>query len=182
MGPSSSRGREIAGMKSPRRSPGSASATCPRISDIFPSSHCPPEPAARPKDRPPIPAAGPMEEHVRRCFPAYASARRHGGWRPVRRRAADADYLPYPDGRSRFDHGGRADRRPGAAARGNRWPGCSTRSPGGACRSSLWSRSSRSRCVISARVYVMGRGEIVFEGTPDDLRENDKVRQEWLEV
>ena len=35
---------------------------------------------------------------------------------------------------------------------------------------------------ISARVYVMGHGEIVFEGTPDDLKDNEKVRQEWLEV
>ncbi len=35
---------------------------------------------------------------------------------------------------------------------------------------------------ISARVYVMGHGEIVFEGTPDDLKNNESVRQEWLEV
>lgn len=35
---------------------------------------------------------------------------------------------------------------------------------------------------ISARVYVMGHGEIVFEGTPDDLKNNEGVRQEWLEV
>lgn len=35
---------------------------------------------------------------------------------------------------------------------------------------------------ISSRVYVMGHGEIVFEGTPDDLRDNEQVRQEWLEV
>ena len=35
---------------------------------------------------------------------------------------------------------------------------------------------------ISARVYVMGHGEIVFDGTPADLRANDQVRKEWLEV
>ena len=35
---------------------------------------------------------------------------------------------------------------------------------------------------ISARVYVMGHGEIVFDGTPDDLRANEQVRKEWLEV
>ena len=35
---------------------------------------------------------------------------------------------------------------------------------------------------ISARVYVMGHGEIVFEGTPDDLRDNATIRREWLEV
>lgn len=35
---------------------------------------------------------------------------------------------------------------------------------------------------ISQRVYVMGHGSIVFEGTPDDLRSNPAVRKEWLEV
>jgi branched-chain amino acid transport system ATP-binding protein len=35
---------------------------------------------------------------------------------------------------------------------------------------------------ISQRVYVMGHGHMVFEGTPDDLRKNKLVRQEWLEV
>ncbi|HXE68391.1 MAG TPA: ABC transporter ATP-binding protein [Hyphomicrobiaceae bacterium] len=35
---------------------------------------------------------------------------------------------------------------------------------------------------ISQRVYVMGHGRIVFEGTPADLKANHKVRHEWLEV
>lgn len=35
---------------------------------------------------------------------------------------------------------------------------------------------------ISQRVYVMGHGAIVFEGTPDELRANAAVRKEWLEV
>ncbi len=35
---------------------------------------------------------------------------------------------------------------------------------------------------ISDRIYVMGHGRIVFEGTPDDLRGNDQIRKEWLEV
>ena len=35
---------------------------------------------------------------------------------------------------------------------------------------------------ISDRIYVMGHGRIVFEGTPNDLRGNDQVRKEWLEV
>jgi branched-chain amino acid transport system ATP-binding protein len=35
---------------------------------------------------------------------------------------------------------------------------------------------------ISNRVYVMGHGHIVFEGTPADLEKNDAVRREWLEV
>jgi len=35
---------------------------------------------------------------------------------------------------------------------------------------------------IAARVYVMGHGEIVFGGTPDALRADRAVIQEWLEV
>ncbi len=35
---------------------------------------------------------------------------------------------------------------------------------------------------ISHRVYVMGHGHIVFEGTPAELEKNDAVRREWLEV
>ncbi len=35
---------------------------------------------------------------------------------------------------------------------------------------------------ISHRLYVMGHGRIVFEGSPVDLRGNEAVRREWLEV
>jgi branched-chain amino acid transport system ATP-binding protein len=35
---------------------------------------------------------------------------------------------------------------------------------------------------ISQRVYVMGHGAIVFEGTPQDLKADAAVRREWLEV
>jgi len=35
---------------------------------------------------------------------------------------------------------------------------------------------------ISHRVYVMGHGRIVFEGTPAELKANEAVRKEWLEV
>jgi branched-chain amino acid transport system ATP-binding protein len=35
---------------------------------------------------------------------------------------------------------------------------------------------------ISQRVYVMGHGTIVFEGTPAGLRADASVRKEWLEV
>ncbi|MDE2047842.1 MAG: ABC transporter ATP-binding protein [Betaproteobacteria bacterium] len=35
---------------------------------------------------------------------------------------------------------------------------------------------------ISQRVYVMGHGSIVFEGTPEALRADAYVRKEWLEV
>jgi branched-chain amino acid transport system ATP-binding protein len=35
---------------------------------------------------------------------------------------------------------------------------------------------------ISHRVYVMGHGRIVFEGTPAELKANDAVSKEWLAV
>ncbi len=35
---------------------------------------------------------------------------------------------------------------------------------------------------IAARVYVMGRGRVVFEGTPAALLAAEAVRREWLEV
>jgi branched-chain amino acid transport system ATP-binding protein len=35
---------------------------------------------------------------------------------------------------------------------------------------------------ISERCYVMGHGQVVFEGTPAELRANADIRKEWLEV
>ena len=35
---------------------------------------------------------------------------------------------------------------------------------------------------ISNRVYIMGHGRVVFSGTPSNLRANEAVRREWLEV
>ena len=35
---------------------------------------------------------------------------------------------------------------------------------------------------ISQRVYVMGHGQIVFEGTPEELEDREDIRKEWLEV
>ncbi|WP_296762199.1 ABC transporter ATP-binding protein [Sediminimonas sp.] len=35
---------------------------------------------------------------------------------------------------------------------------------------------------IAARVYVMGHGEIVYEGTPEEFKTRDDIRKEWLEV
>ena len=35
---------------------------------------------------------------------------------------------------------------------------------------------------ISHRVYVMGHGQIVFEGSPAELEKRDDIRKEWLEV
>lgn len=35
---------------------------------------------------------------------------------------------------------------------------------------------------VSSRVYVMGHGQMVFEGSPSDLQADETVRKEWLEV
>ena len=35
---------------------------------------------------------------------------------------------------------------------------------------------------ISDRALVMGHGSIVFEGSPEELRQNSYIRKEWLEV
>ena len=35
---------------------------------------------------------------------------------------------------------------------------------------------------IAHRVYVMGHGQVVFEGTPADLKAREDIRREWLEV
>ena len=35
---------------------------------------------------------------------------------------------------------------------------------------------------ISQRLYVMGHGQIVFEGSAQDLQENAAIRKEWFEV
>ncbi|WP_287747398.1 ABC transporter ATP-binding protein [Methylobacterium sp.] len=35
---------------------------------------------------------------------------------------------------------------------------------------------------LSQRLYVMGHGRVVFEGTPAGLMANEAVRREWLEV
>jgi branched-chain amino acid transport system ATP-binding protein len=35
---------------------------------------------------------------------------------------------------------------------------------------------------VSRRLYVMGHGRMVFEGSPDDLRADRAMRREWLEV
>ncbi|MFZ2815150.1 MAG: ABC transporter ATP-binding protein, partial [Rhodoferax sp.] len=35
---------------------------------------------------------------------------------------------------------------------------------------------------VSDRCYVMGHGSVVFEGTPQALRQASAIRREWLEV
>ncbi|MBL1422253.1 MAG: ABC transporter ATP-binding protein [Alphaproteobacteria bacterium] len=35
---------------------------------------------------------------------------------------------------------------------------------------------------ISARIYVMGHGSVVYEGTSAEFEKNDQIRKDWLEV
>jgi branched-chain amino acid transport system ATP-binding protein len=35
---------------------------------------------------------------------------------------------------------------------------------------------------LASRAYVMSKGSIVFQGTPDDLHTNDEIRKKYLEV
>jgi branched-chain amino acid transport system ATP-binding protein len=35
---------------------------------------------------------------------------------------------------------------------------------------------------IANRIFVMGHGNIVFEGTLEDFNVNENIRKEWLEV
>ncbi len=35
---------------------------------------------------------------------------------------------------------------------------------------------------ISQRIYVMGHGQVVFDGVPEDLNRDESIRKEWLEV
>ena len=35
---------------------------------------------------------------------------------------------------------------------------------------------------VARRVYVMGHGQIVFEGTPREFEQHESIRKEWLEV
>ena len=35
---------------------------------------------------------------------------------------------------------------------------------------------------VARRVYVMGHGQIVFEGTPHEFEQHKSIRKEWLEV
>ncbi|WP_323750753.1 ABC transporter ATP-binding protein [Marinobacter sp.] len=35
---------------------------------------------------------------------------------------------------------------------------------------------------VADRVYIMGDGDIVFEGTPEELQDHPEIRKEWLEV
>ena len=35
---------------------------------------------------------------------------------------------------------------------------------------------------LADRVYVMGHGKVVFEGSPNDLKSRPEISREWLEV
>ena len=162
-GRSRSRAREIAGLRARTRSPASASATCRRTATSFPASPCARTSILGMK-RSRRAGAG----RSRTCsssFPARR-ARRHAGRRPLRRRAADADDLPHADGRPRPHHDRRADRGPGAEAR-RAGGATSSRDRAPRHRDPPRRAEADDRARRSARrLYVMGHGSIVFEGTP----------------
>jgi branched-chain amino acid transport system ATP-binding protein len=107
-------------------------------------------------------AAGPRRRL--RAVSRAARARRRARRRSVRRRAADADDLPDADGRPGADHGRRAD--------GGLAPQMVER-----CARLLEQIAARGVAIllieqkltialcISRRLYVMGQGRIVFEGS-----------------
>ena len=35
---------------------------------------------------------------------------------------------------------------------------------------------------LSKKLFIMGHGKIVYEGTPNDINNNQAVIKEWLEV
>ena len=35
---------------------------------------------------------------------------------------------------------------------------------------------------VADHIYIISKGGVVWEGKPDDLRENDEVKQKWLGV
>ena len=120
-----------------------------------------------------------LRRHLR-LFPRLGSAP-NAGRRAVGRRAADADDLPHADGRSRSHHDRRADRGPGAAnGRAGRRPAAEIARRGVSIL--LVEQKLTIAMRISHRVYVMGHGRIVFEGTPSELAANTAVRRTWLEV
>jgi branched-chain amino acid transport system ATP-binding protein len=99
----------------------------------------------------------------------------------VRRRAADADALPYSDGRPELimidePTEGLAPKIVEQVARLFE----EIRNRGVSIL--LVEQKLTIALKISKRLYVMGHGQIVFEGTPDQLRGNEAVRKEWLEV
>ena len=110
---------------------------------------------------------------------ARAPAQSAGG--PVGRRAADAHHVPHADGRSGADHHRRADRGPGAQA-----GGASGRAARRDCaprhRHPAGRAEAHRGADISRRLYVMGHGHIVFEGTPAEFAGDDAVRRQWLKV
>jgi branched-chain amino acid transport system ATP-binding protein len=122
-------------------------------------------------------------EHRRhvRVVPAPQGTRRHARRRALRRRAADADPVPHADGRPGPDHDRRTHRGPGAEdRRAGRQFLQEVRKRGISIL--LIEQKLAIALDISERLYLMGHGRIVFEGTPADLKNNEAIRKEWLEV
>ena len=113
-----------------------------------------------------------------RLFPDCASARPEAAF--IGRRAKMLTLARTMMGDPAARHHRRAHGGPGADNRGRWLPNfCS---PEGERVSVSDEQKLRSPMQISQRVYVMGHGHMVFEGTPSDLKANKLIRQEWLEV
>jgi branched-chain amino acid transport system ATP-binding protein len=108
-------------------------------------------------------------------FPQLRGARRRAGRRALRRRAADADDLPHPDGRPRSGHDRRADRGTSAA---NGRTHC--RAPAKIAERGISILLVEQKLTIamriSHRVYVMGHGRMVFDGTPSELQRGSRYK------
>jgi branched-chain amino acid transport system ATP-binding protein len=94
---------------------------------------------------------------------------------------ADADDLPHPDGRPRSCHDRRADRGAGAQMIEQQVGDLIAKSRRHVAILLVEQKLSIAMR-ISHRVYVMGHGRIVFEGTPSELAADAAVREAWLEV
>ena len=142
--------------------------------------HGAPEPGARPQ-------VGDIAATLRRgarlrALPAAARARRRGGRRAFRRRAADADALPHTDGRSAARDDRRAHRGPGAEDRGAGGGASWSRFAGAGSRSCWWSRSSTSRSTSRSASTCSATAGWCSKARPRSLRARADIRKEWLEV
>jgi len=120
-------------------------------------------------------------EDTYRLFRCCASAAWRGG-RPLGRRAADVDHLPHPNGRP-GPHHDPMSRLEGLAPQVVERIAALLHNIAERGISILLVEQKLTIALrISHRLYVMGHGRVVFEGTPADLQTNHTVRQTWLEV
>ena len=110
-----------------------------------------------------------------------AARRRYGGWRSSGGEKQMLTICRTLMGDPELDHDRRADRRTGAADRAAGRDLIARIAEAGVAILLVEQKLSIA-LRISHRVYVMGHGRIVFEGTPDELKANQAVRKEWLEI